>query len=175
MDNAALRGQLEQELTESSPPPIGSLVADSLAAGHRMRRQRRFLAVVGVAAAVLLVLGGGSVLVSSLRGGSTGGTQIGGQPSAPSAPPTTVAPTPSSTATGGPPTGLTPEVVMARLIPFLPPGGTVSDFLGSSDEYGQNISFTYTVDGKHGSVVFGLLVGPDPERFGCHNPNDKTC
>jgi hypothetical protein len=166
-----VRGQLDSELAESSPPPLGSLVADSLAAGRRLRRQRRVLAILGVTAAVLLVLGGGSVLVSSLRG-TAGGTQVGGQPTVPSAPPPT---TPSPTSSPVPPTGLPADVVMARLIPLLPPGGTVADLQASSDEYGVDLTFTYTVGGKHGSVAFGVLVGPDPERFVCHNPKDKTC
>jgi hypothetical protein len=171
MDNAALKGQLDQELAESSPPPLGSLVADSLTAGRRLRRRRLVVAVVGVTAAVLLVIGGGSVLVSSLRGAPAAGTRIGSQPSVP---PTTAAPA-SPSAAPVPPTGLPTDVVVARLIALLPPGGTITDVSATSDDFGTDVTLTYTKNGKPGSVAFGVLIGPDPERFICHNPADKTC
>jgi hypothetical protein len=171
--NAAIRGQLDQELADSSPPPLGSLVADSIVDGRRLRRRRRFATVAGAAAGVLLLIGGGAVTAATLGGGAAAPETAGqgGPPiMAPATPPTTTAPAPKL-----PPTGLTAEVVMARLIPLLPAGGTVSDLKTTDDEYGADVTFTYTNGSRHGSIVIGVVIGPDPARFVCHDPKDKTC
>jgi len=169
--NAALRGQLDQELADSSPPPLGSLVADSIVDGRRLRRHRRFATVVGAAAGVLLLIGGRAVAAGTLRG-SSAAPETAGQGGPPIVTPSF---TPAPPAPALPPPGLTGEVLMARLIPLLPAGGTVSDLRTTTDEYGADVSFTYTVAGKHGGIVVGVVVGPDPARFACHNPKDKTC
>jgi hypothetical protein len=169
--NAALRGQLDQELADSSPPPLGSLVADSIVDGRRLRHRRRFVTIAGAAAGVLLLIGGGAVTAATLRGGQAA-PETAGQGGGPpiTAPTSTPAP-----ATPLPPTGITAEVIMARIIPLLPAGGTVSGLHTSTDEYGADVTFTYTNGGKHGGIVVGVVVGPDPARFACHNPKDKTC
>jgi hypothetical protein len=173
--NAAIRGQLDQELADSSPPPLGSVVADSIVDGRRLRRRRRFVAVVGAAAGVLLLVGGGAVTAATLRGGSAA-PETAGQ----GGPPIVANTTPATTTTTAPAaplpsTGLTAEVVMARLIPMLPAGGTVSKLKTTTDEYGADVTFTLTLGGKRGSVVIGVVIGPDPARFICHDPKDKTC
>jgi hypothetical protein len=167
--NAALRGQLDQELADSSPPPLGTLVSDSIVDGRRLRRHRRFATVAGAAAGVLLLIGGGAVTAATLRGGQAA-PETAGQGGPPVVAATTAAPGPKL-----PPTGLTAEVVMARLIPLLPAGGTVSDLNTTTHEYGADVTFTFTRAGKRGSVVVGVVIGPDPARFACHNPKDKTC
>jgi hypothetical protein len=58
---------------------------------------------------------------------------------------------------------------------MLPAGGTVSDLQTRTDEYGADVTFTYTNADKHGSIVVGVVIGPDPARFVCHNPKEKTC
>jgi hypothetical protein len=166
--DAAIRGQLDQELAESSPPPMGSLVTDAVTAGQRLRRRRRAATFGGAAAGALLLATGGMVLSATLRGTAApetaGAPPVVVQTAAPS-----VSPPPES------PTGVTPEVIVARLIPMLPPGGEVSVVEGNSDEFGADVTLTYTVGGKTGQITVGVLAGEDPARFVCHNPKDKTC
>jgi hypothetical protein len=165
--DAALRGQLDQEIVDSGPPPIGTLVADSVVAGRRLRRQRRTATIAGSAAAVLLLVGGGVVAASTLRTDAAGTGQTVGQ-----APPPVVAQT---SAPPLPQTGLSAEVVLARLIPLLPDGGTISDVQLNTEEYGADVTFAFANGSKEGTITIGVLAGADPARFACHDPKDKTC
>lgn len=65
------RSRLREDLRQRSQPPVGTLAADALSAGHRLRRRQRTLRAVGGAAAVATVAVG-SVTLSSVFGSGTG-------------------------------------------------------------------------------------------------------
>jgi hypothetical protein len=153
------RSRLRADLGERPQPPVGTLAADALSAGQRLRRRQRTLRTVGGAAAVAAVAVG-SVTLSGAFGADTGssavgpgGTTVAVPTSAAKAPgagaPTSSrpAPPPPSLSTGAPvtappawvlppaakvadPEWVTPRAIVAELQKILPQGTQTSGFSG---------------------------------------------
>ena len=156
-----IRESLDRELSEAGRPPLGSIVADAVAAGRRRRRWRRGAVVASGAGALTVMV----VTALLLRPASTVGPVPPGDP-------TTAA---RKAATG--------EAVIALLLDLLPPGGEVAEVEHFTDRGVAAGSLLYddghgpaTVSAgvadhqNEGSGAFaGMGCPPDAEGFTCRH------
>lgn len=187
MELEHMHDQIEDELSASEPPPLGTVVADAVATGTRMRRRRR-LAVVASGGAALAVIATVAILAAPYFGsGGTPAPQLAipaasSDPVTP--PPDKLAPGPSPTITIPVPPGqklTTGAAVVALLRDILTPPGAISE-IDRSESYGGS----ETYDGAGGSFVFddgagaatvsaGVSTGPfeyGPDVTGMQCPAD---
>ncbi|NUR57901.1 MAG: hypothetical protein HOV87_04245 [Catenulispora sp.] len=124
------RSRLREDLGTRSQPPVGTLAADALSTGQRLRRRQRTLRTVGGAAAVAAVAVG-SVALSGTFGADTGSSAVGPGGTTVVAPTTAKAPlgggSPASSRPAPPPVSSTGTPVPAPARWVLPPATTVAD------------------------------------------------
>jgi hypothetical protein len=192
MEFEDMHDQIEDELSASEPPPLGTVVADAVATGTRMRRRRR-LAVVASGGGALVVIA--TVAIFAAPYFASGGTPAPrvAVPAAPSDSPTTppekLAPGPSPTAkiTVPPRQKLTSGAAVVALLRELvaPPGAISEVSFGQTDGQAYG-SFLYD-DGAGPATVWAFVATQarfkTPEHpsgyVGCERapgaPKDPTC
>jgi hypothetical protein len=156
-----MRDRIVRGLAETGPPPLGSLVADALATGVRMRRRRRYTVLAGGMAALAVMVSVGVVLA----GRPVGGVAVPGAVPTPTAeaskpdgrgPTAHPTPTPLVVPPGHRP--ITGEAVVALLIDLLPPGGEISEVDVWSAEGVAGGGFLYD-DGRGAATVSAGVAG----------------
>jgi hypothetical protein len=162
-----IRDRIVRELAETGPPPLGSLVADALARGVRLRR-RRWYTVLASGLAALAVMVSAGVL---LAGRPVGGLSAPGAAASPTAEVPKVersepaaSPTPAALVIPPGHRATTGEAVIALLIDLLPPGGEISevDFWGDSGV----ASGGFVYDDGRGAATVSAGVADRPTDYG---------
>ncbi|GAA1997028.1 hypothetical protein [Catenulispora subtropica] len=170
------RSRLREDLAQRPQPPVGTLAADALHGGQRLRRRQRTARAVSGVAAVAVVAVGSVTLAGAF--GSDAGSAVGPGGGTPNAAPKTFA---SSTAPVGPPPSgphssapgssgtvqipstwtsvqpatkvanpewVTPRAIVAEMQKLLPSGAATSDYSGDYAYGGGDPRIMWAVDGK---------------------------
>jgi hypothetical protein len=151
-----IRDRLVRELAEGGAPPLGSLVADAIVAGGRLRRRRRFAMSAGAGGGLVAMVAAGVFVVSNAGGANTSNTLLPGGPKP--------APSAATRVTGGEQKATTGEAVIALLTQLLPPGGHISEVEVSTgvDHAGGSLLF----DDGHGAATVFAAVADKPADYG---------